>query len=237
MRFVLGRRSSLSSTCRLFATSSKTPSSTPKPSLSRWKLFAAFVRYTRIPVLVFSVYTVGYQQGIIDCTKTPLKLQQQLLDKVLVSIRASQKDIQIVNEGEINFMSSSSTQQVASVAQKIIASARGHVQEQLQAAIHQAMEELPSDATQSQLREALLANEQVQFWQAAQTRIQGENGEESWQYILIDSKLSNAFVMEMLPRKIFITTSMLKIAETANELAIVLGHEGQFHGSSYYASN
>lgn len=54
-------------TRRFFSTS---PTATaPKTSKTRWQRFAQVVCFIRIPVVVISVYTLGYQQGVMDCTK------------------------------------------------------------------------------------------------------------------------------------------------------------------------
>uniref|UniRef100_A0A7S1UWR7 Peptidase M48 domain-containing protein n=2 Tax=Grammatophora oceanica TaxID=210454 RepID=A0A7S1UWR7_9STRA len=51
--------------------------------------------------------------------------------------------------------------------------------------------------------------------------------EGDWIYMVIDTKLPNAFVTELLPKRIFVTTAMLQPSVIANddELAMVLGHE------------
>lgn len=47
-----------------------------------------------------------------------------------------------------------------------------------------------------------------------------------WKFVLIPSDLPNAFVSELFPHRIFITTSILqKFIATQDELALVLGHE------------
>ena len=45
-------------------------------------------------------------------------------------------------------------------------------------------------------------------------------------YVLIPSTIPNAFVSEIMPHRIFITTSLLQtFIESQDELALVLGHE------------
>lgn len=164
----------------------------------------------------------------MDCTKTPLELQETILQSVLLSVgvKDREKGVHMLKEGEINFMSPAQHHQIASVGQKIVTAARQHVQEQLQAAMDAAKATLPSDVTPDQAKALLSQNDVVQFWLQARFRISGELVEPNkWQYILIDSPDPNAFVTEILPFRFFITTSMIKIATTADELAVVLGHE------------
>ena len=58
-------------------------------------------------------------------------------------------------------------------------------------------------------------------WTKARQQVNGR-----WQFILIPSPIPNAFVSEMLPRRIFITTAMFEVFITSqDELALILGHE------------
>ena len=47
-----------------------------------------------------------------------------------------------------------------------------------------------------------------------------------WRFVLIPTPVPNAFVSEILPHRIFITTALFdKFIESQDELALVLGHE------------
>jgi Zn-dependent protease with chaperone function len=85
---------------------------------------------------------------------------------------------------------------------------------------------LPSDCSQDDRLLAYRRDSQVQFWNDARLRLQGEYGDKQWQYLVMEADVANAFVTEVLPQRFFLTTGMLKVATTANELAVVLGHEG-----------
>jgi Zn-dependent protease with chaperone function len=113
------------------------------------------------------------------------------------------------------------------LADAIVRAASGHIQEQLQQARNDCQATLPSDISQADLLIALQRDPQVQEWEQARLRLEGEYADKQWQYIFIDSKLPNAFVTEILPQRFFITSSMLEIAETSDELALILGHEGR----------
>jgi Zn-dependent protease with chaperone function len=195
---------------------------------SFWNRLATLVRYTRIPIIVVSVYSLGYQQGVIDCTKTPILLQEQILRSLLLSTGTKdiEKDVQIVSEKDIRWFSHQRHHQVACVGQKIIEAARAHVQEELASAMAEVNKKLPEDIDQESALQHYDKDATVQFWHQARLRLMGEEVESRpWQYIFIQSAAPNAFVTEILPRRFFITSAMLDVATTADELGMVLGHE------------
>jgi Zn-dependent protease with chaperone function len=115
----------------------------------------------------------------------------------------------------------------ASTTDAIVQAARDYVKDQLQAAMDDCKAKLPPDISQEHLIMAYQRDETVQEWHQARLRLEGEYGDKTWQYIFIQTKMPNAFVTEILPQRFFITSSMLQIAETSDELAVVLGHEGR----------
>jgi Peptidase family M48 len=205
-----------------------------------WRRFATVVRYIRIPVLIVSVYSLGYQQGVIDCTKQPVALQQSILNSVLVNSGATTlDDVEIVSEQEVKKHSSNRHHQVATVGLKIVTAARAFVEENLQTAIQAVLVQLPPGASFETQKAAAVADATVQYWLAAQLRLNGEDiptrakdGSltgasipHSWQYVFLKSAAPNAFVTEVLPHRFFITSAMLDVATTPDEVAVVLGHE------------
>lgn len=137
-----------------------------------------------------------------------------------------EKDVQVVSERDIRFFSVQKPHQVAAVGQKIIEAARAHIQEELAAAMAAVKEKLPEDIDEASALKHYDNDKYVDFWQQARLRIMGEEIESRpWQYIFIQSSAPNAFVTEILPRRFFITSGMLEVATTADELAMVLGHE------------
>jgi Zn-dependent protease with chaperone function len=193
----------------------------------RWRRIARAIRYTRIPLLILSVYSLGYQQGVMECIRTPQALQGQILSTILISAGVkNEKQVETVSEKDVKFWSTSSrTHQVASIGHQIVCAARRYVVEQLEAAIQQVSAQLPADVTPEQAQAVLLQDERVQYWNAARMRLCGEDIQQPWYYHFIASPHPNAFVSEILPRRFFITTAMLDIARTPDELALVLGHE------------
>lgn len=195
---------------------------------SRGKWFyrlAVVVRYARIPVLVLGVYSLGYQQGIMDCTKTPKMLQEKILNTVLVGQGVTDMShVHVVGEWEIKKFTSDRHHGVALIGQKIIKAAREHVHEKLVESMAKVRERLPDDMPESVLNEHYRKDEACDFWYEAGVRLVGE-GEKPWQFVFIKTGLPNAFVTEMLPQRFFMTTGLLDLADSHDELAFVLGHE------------
>lgn len=265
------------------------PSAPPPPKRwTFWRRLAWLVRTLRIPVLVFSVFGLGYQQGIIECTKHPQALQQQILRALLAEhgVVDLEDKVEVITEAELSFLKmttmTSRKYQVASVGHRIVSAARAHVKDQLEQAIQKVLLALPTDLTPEQVEARINDNDDVQFWYHAALRLYGEANSSSlvlnalnlaadamessstsdnkapsknrkgsvvraanelpapvqqrvrqakkvvpvpWQYIVVDSPQPNAFVSEVLPQRFFITTAMMDVASTPNELAVILGHE------------
>jgi Zn-dependent protease with chaperone function len=206
---------------------SNTSTSTVSNRSRWWSHFAVVLRYVRIPVLIVSVYSLGYQQGIIDCIKEPIALQNQILHGILLSTGCTNiDDVNVIDDKNIKYHSFRRSDQVAMVGHKIIAAARNIVETKLQEAMMVVKSKLPNDISPENELLAMSSDPAVQFYYNARLRINGEQVENAmWQYIFIKSPTPNAFVTEVLPRKFFITTAMLQVATTPDELAVVLGHE------------
>jgi len=155
-------------------------------------------------------------------------LQNQILTGILVSTGCKniEEDVHIVSEADISWHSRQRHHQVAAVGQKIVSKARDYVERELEEAMQSVRDSLPVDITPEAELLAMEGSEQVQFWYNARLRLEGEAVvKQPWQFVFIQSDAPNAFVTEILPRRFFITTAMLQIAETPDELALVLGHE------------
>ena len=155
-------------------------------------------------------------------------MQEQIMKGILQSSGVGSPDeIHVLTEKDISFGSRRRDHQVASVGYKIVSAARGYVEEKLQEEMARVRAKLPQDITdQDAILQLIQEDENVQYWLDARYRLQGEQVENKiWQYVFIESKVPNAFVTEMLPQSFFITTAMLQVAETHDELAVVLGHE------------
>jgi hypothetical protein len=79
-----GRTTTFSSTAKYFGRRNlpkgnhlnATTVNTQSKSKISWKQIAWFVKVTRIPMLIGAVYSLGYQQGILDSVRNPNKIQQ-----------------------------------------------------------------------------------------------------------------------------------------------------------------
>lgn len=219
----------------------------------RWRRIARIAYYIRIPALVLSVYGIGYQQGIMDFAREKETMEAKLLQTVLAGVgctsREDREGVLIAHEGDwrnllsrykVNFHRHHATNEdnstyeqqykrmvmlrdVAIVGEKIIRVARMFVKSKQQEAIKEAAKNLPPEVLDNEYRlhEALEENKEVDMWSKARRHMQGE-----WKFVLIPSVIPNAFVSEILPHRIFITTSFLqKFIESKDELALTLGHE------------
>ena len=183
-----------------------------------WYRFAAMVRYIRIPALVLGVYSLGYQQGIMDCTKTPKMLQDKILDTILVGQGVTDTShVKVVGEREISKFSGERHNHVALVGQRIILAAREHVQAKLSESMEKVRAKLPEDMAENLLQSHYAKDKDCLYWYEAGLRLLGENEQERpWQYIFIQTAMPNAFVTEMLPQRFFITTGLLEMADSAD---------------------
>ena len=181
-------------------------------------------RYTRIPILVVSVYGVGYQQGIIDDSRNPERTREALLTSVLAqSGIESRADVEIMKDGENRVVASRhspTTRRVAAVGKKIVKVGLLYVEQQRDRAVVRVRQTLPEDANLQQIGEALAADEEFVKWTEAFSRLEGQ-----WSYLLLKTPVPNAFVTEVVPRSIFISRGMFQIIGNDDELALVLGHE------------
>lgn len=183
---------------------------------------ARFVKYTRIPFLIVSIYSLGYQQGIIDDSRNPEECRQALLDNVFASMGVSDRShVHTVQDGDSMLRShNKDCKRIAKIGRSIVHVARGFVQKQLETTAKEIRAKLPQDITKEQFVSTLLQNSDFQQWYKAKTQLEG-----NWSYLLLETKVPNAFVSEILPKRIFVTIAMLDIIDNDDELALVLGHE------------
>ena len=189
---------------------------------SRFAQYAGWVKYLRIPFLVMSVYGLGYQKGIIDDSRNPQATRQALLDNVFASVGvADRSHVHTVSDGDSLFKTSNKEcKRIAMVGRSIVKVAREYVQKQLEATATEIRIKLPQDITEEQFIAVLLQNDEFVKWYNGKCQMEG-----NWSYLLLETKVPNAFVSEILPKRIFVTIAMLDIIENDDELALVLGHE------------
>jgi len=218
----------------------------------KWRIIARMAYYLRVPFLVLSVYGIGYQQGIMDYSREPKKMESKLLTTILAGVGCvtpeDQDSVMVAYEGDWKTMLSTfrahhhrhhsdlsnetyaeeyrrvvMLRNVAIVGEKIVKVAQAYVKSKLKEVVTEATVDMPPEILENERRlyEALEEHEDVDLWTRARRHMEGP-----WRYVLIPSPMPNAFVSEVLPRRIFITTSLMEtFIESQDELALVLGHE------------
>lgn len=222
--------------------------SSSKPSSNRWRQIAFVVKATRVPLLVTAIYTLGYQNGVVESVRNPLKIQQGTFEEICSSFGVTDgSKVSILSEKSktmslkrIGWMrdyeemeKSKHVEKVSQIGKQIIQVARKYVRQKLAEATRKARAELKIDEADKELSKAdiirmLNENDEVEEWSQALERIEGfaVDGIENWQYIVIDTPIPNAFVSEMLPQRFFVTTGLFQeFVSNDDELAMILGHE------------
>jgi Zn-dependent protease with chaperone function len=207
-----------------------------KPLLQR---IGYFVRLIRIPIVAAGIFSLGYHQGVIESQRNPQHFQKELMDAML---KASSPDgghvlAEILSEHDVQGrgagrkMATSRNHQVAGVATKIIEQAKLHIERELEKAETEARAALLASTESTGLSEdeivtKVAKSRSVSKWQEAKWRVIGSDLDtEPWRFVFVDGPGPNAWVAELLPKRIFITTSLLDFADTIDEVAFVLGHE------------
>jgi len=150
------------------------------------------LKLIRLPVIIFGVFQLGKQQGVIDYVRSPQMYTDRLLNEIMHEFDAKE----IVTEGKMHA-------QVERVGRQIIPAAQRFVSIKLKEARESGDEK------------------DVEFWTGACKRTAG-----SWNYITLDSEIPNAFVTELFPRTIFVTTRYLEdYIGGDDDLALIFGHE------------
>ena len=85
----------------------------------------------------------------------------------------------------------------------------------------------PTESLDYYLEAALDKDREVQKWMQAKIRINGDNlNVDPWRFIFLGSgAYPNAWVTELLPKRIFVTQSPLDFCANVDEVAFVLSHE------------
>ena len=112
---------------------------------------------------------------------------------------------------------------VGVVGERMTGVARKLVEQELQQVMTNRMQILPKEIVddEDKLYRTLLKDDEFRLWAHAKQRMDGK-----WKYHLVTSPIPNAFVSELLPQRIFVTTRMLEqFVQTDDEMALVLGHE------------
>lgn len=168
-------------------------SNAAKTQRLKWRVLARLAYYARIPFLVLSVYGIGYQQGIMDYSRDPTRMEIKLLDTILAGVGCisieDRNGVLVASEGEWRnllerFRSTHSNgdgydddeytrvvmlRNVAVVGERIVKVARAHVKQKLTEAVQEATARLPPEVLENEARlyNALEADEEVDGWTKA----------------------------------------------------------------------
>lgn len=196
-----------------------------------WRRLVTTVKYVRIPFLVLSVFGLGYNQGILDYARDPESKERYLLATALAGVAATSQNI-------IQDRCDERYKQVQRVGNRMTRTAKAYIDTELAKSIPSGQlqgnsgtsnhgnydsSSTTSDAVhmeryqppQQQLQD-------LEFWNAAKRHMAGG----PWKFLLVESSIPNAFVSEMIPRHIFVTTSMMeRFITNDDEMALIMGHE------------
>ena len=185
----------------------------------------------------------------MDFSREPEKIQSSLLDTTLASVGCTSPEdkecVLIANEGQSKKLLSKlrsdmrnikddesrdklqkrmvMLQNSSIVGEKIVSVARSYVKEKLTEAVKVATSRMPPEVLEDEdmLYQLLERDEDVNLLTRARKHVEGP-----WQFIVIPSTVPNAFVSEILPHRIFVTTALFEtFIASQDELALVLGHE------------
>ena len=192
---------------------------------SRWKdIGFRLYRTGRALGIVGGAYSVGYQSGLATYAADPRHVDAEMTKQVLASAGAT--------NGPLS-RTSPETRYVESVGNRILAAARAHCQSKL---VELDVIERRSDASPKSVYSRVSQpeptvggmgtynlDEERAFWAANLAKLEGD-----WQFLVAapPDESVNAFVTDVVPRKVFVLGGMLtKIKLTPDELALCLAHE------------
>ena len=185
--------------------------------LQNW-YFRRIVRVVQITGLSYAIYQTGYSNGIIDYAIDPKKMDEGIMNYVISSNNATLYH-NAYSEGY---------NRVERVGSRVVSSAQHMVEGKVNTIskeIH-TIEDKLRDTTDSTKRNELILRrdhlkEDIQPWLVAFAKIQGQ-----WEFIVTNSSIPNAFVVDMCPRRIFVNEGLLReFNPSDDELAVVLSHE------------
>ena len=214
-----------------------------------WRYLAKFIKYSRIPALVLSVYGLGYTAGIAEYARSPKEMKNNLFRGVLQGVGCDSLDkVNITYEGQ--WKTIMTTKKLSSLAKATTNKTNSeskhnndigygpnanrniqlmniaYVSEKLLHTAKKLVAEHINQVHEVNDKGEIIPTHEEEFkkWYKAYQSLDSEG--EKWKFVLIDVPLANAFVSETTPYTIYVTTAMLdKIVSNDDELALILGHE------------
>lgn len=191
------------------SSSSDNAGSTKKSKWADFKLlFYRFARIGRFLAAGTILYQGGYYHGLKWYAKDPYLAECHLTDNFIKANSTDKKSDSVVNEDHIDYT------RLNIIAKKIHSSAINLT--------HHKIDELKKKkqlmTDKSELRDNTI---ETKLWEDNLRKLSG-----NWRIVLIKSKVPNAFVSELVPRKIFINTAVIhEMNASDDEVALLLGHE------------
>ena len=183
-----------------------------------------------------------FQEQILDTIlleRTRYEVDRQDIDVLVIT------EDDLKNRKQQKLVKTNRYYQVASIANQIITAARQYVDVALEDAKEtvrkREMKNLELSIDPSSLKAGSVYKEkldyyfeaaydkdrEVQKWREAKIRINGDDlNVDPWRFIFLGSgAYPNAWVTELLPKRIFVTQSLLDFCANVDEVAFVLSHE------------
>jgi len=211
------------------------------------------IRGGRVVFLSFVLYSTGYNSGLLDYAQDPVYMDKKLMAGVLqgtnatgilpaqspISKRAHRIGSRIVASA-ISY-SSFKLNELATRKEELLFQLAELEYGRLPAVKPKQSTEAASVSTGTTASTACTAvvpvplsktevnvqltecDQEVERWEHVQKKLRTSD---SWSYVVTDSNEVNAFVSDLLPRRIFINKGLFDtVVPTDDELALVLGHE------------
>jgi predicted Zn-dependent protease len=158
-------------------------------------------RAGRVVGLSFGLYSMGYQTGLATFIQNPHEVEEELMKQILAQT-GSKKVI----------TSSPEYKRLIKVGNRVITAATVHCHMENQA--QQVLVDTNNKDSKSQ-------TDKENEWTEALKRLNGK-----WEFIIVDAETPNAFVSNLLPRRIVVHEGFFKCFNpTDDELALILAHE------------
>ncbi len=201
--------------------------------LIKWLVLV--IKLVRIPILLLGVYSIGQNQAVIDYSRNPNAMRQDICLKLLKGMGAadsSQVQVmgedslpQIKSEGEIAIDGSDRSGygpdanreiqliNFAGVSQRIVKSAKGYVAAELKRQVKAQNDQNDYDEYEEYSR-----------WKMAHERLGMQSGI-NWSFVLVNVETPKVLISEYLPNTIFITRGLLDgYISNEHELSLILAH-------------
>lgn len=182
-----------------------------------WKLYASrLFRAGRVGFLAVGIFAAGQSFGIMRYAKDHDAMEAELMEGILAGSGAT---------AILPRKATKEYKQLDRVGKKIVTAAILHCEEELKKEKKKVFD--TAVATTIDRKEANVTDEKVELLEEAlklQVALKKLRGR--WSFFVTDATMPNAFVTDLLPRRIFVNVGFMSHCHPSDdELAVVLGHE------------